>query len=683
MLKHVARLKNSSADDSSYDGLSKRIVMGQYTPGSSLSGHKITDDLGLSRTPVCEILIRLRIEGLARIVPRASGLLRICNLCNGVGRLPGGLHALVLVSLLSLLSLSAVPAHAIGSNNNRLHCQVPSYLGPVLANQAEWPIASVDNRSQSKTPPMGFSYWNGFGDDPGPSDELSRQIADALVETGLRDAGYKYFLAFDGGWWSTAVNPPRDANGYPRIDAVRWPNGIQPVADYIHMRGLKVGGYTDIGTVGYCLPPEIGVRGHEQEDANQFAQWGWDYIKVDDHGPGNFESIARALANNSSHRPIVLSLSTPATFPYEFAPRIANLWRVGDDITARLGTGEWNNILREFDVASHFWWAQAPGRWNDLDMLVIGTFGIDNEEAKSHFSMWAVRGAPLFIGVDIRAPHIGSAGPIPRATTQDLEILENAEVIAVDQDSLGASGRVVGRRQDGRTEVDAKPLGSFASGEYAVLLLNRSGDPQDITVTWESLGLLPAQAKVRDLWKHADVGSIPTQFTARGVPAHGARMLRVEGRVNWSLPREYEAEWSFNQFYGRAHVHCLRSIVDDASNQVWPRKVQVPWATVVEGIGGGPENKLQFNELWEGKDGTYHIVIRYASAQSRRARITVNGASPFWLQFPATGADTRFGTVQARVHLKVGENTVTFDNPTNLAPSIDKIVVAAERRRNE
>lgn len=182
---------------------------------------------------------------------------------------------------------------------------VPGDLRYVFVDQTEWPPPELEIGGWSKTPPMGFSYWNEFGDSPGPSDALSRQIADALVDTGLRDAGYVYFLAFDGGWWSESANSPRDAAGQPRIDPNRWPNGIQSVSDYIHQRGLKVGGYTDIGKLGYCVPPEIGVLGHEQQDADQFAKWGWDYVKIDDHGPGNFYLAAKAIANNSLHRPIV------------------------------------------------------------------------------------------------------------------------------------------------------------------------------------------------------------------------------------------------------------------------------------------------------------------------------------------------------------------------------------------
>lgn len=592
-----------------------------------------------------------------------------------------------------ILGAGGLNANSASGNEKPKHLErsfaVPADLRYVLVGQTEWPPRTLDIAAWSKTPPMGFSYWNGFGDNPGPSDALTRQIADALVTTGLKDAGYVYFLAFDGAWWSAGVDPARDPAGLPRIDRDRWPNGIQSVSDYIHQRGLKVGGYTDIGKLGYCVPQEIGVLGHEQQDADQFAKWGWDYVKIDDHGPGNFYTAAKAMANNSSRRPIVISFSTPVTFPYEFSPRMANLWRVDMDATLRLGVGDWKDVLRQFDAGGKFWWAQAPGRWNDLDMLLIGLFGLSEEEAKSHFSMWAIRGAPLLIGADIRSPYGQTSGPIPRVTLRDLDILKNSEVIAIDQDVLGASGRVVSRSQDGMTEVDAKPLGSFASGEYSVLLLNRSTKPRDITVAWHSVGLLPDSVQARDIWKHADRGSFKAQFTAHGVPAHGVTMLRVKGAVDWSLPREYEAESSYNRLGGAAHVRCLSSgetsitgniAAEDTNARIKEAdKARLTTSTtVVEGIGGAPESTLQFNELWEGKSGLYRLEIRYATPEARQALITVNGQSPFLARFQGTGPKMAFATAQFRIHLQEGRNTLSIGNPTAPAPSIDKIVVSAE-----
>jgi hypothetical protein len=240
-------------------------------------------------------------------------------------------------------------------------------------------------------------------------------------------------------------------------------------------------------------------------------------------------------------------------------------------------------------------------------------------------------------------------------------------VIAVDQDSLGASGKVVSRSVDGMAEVDAKALGNFESGEYAVLLLNRGKEPEDITVTWRSLGLQSAAATVRDLWKHADLGSIETGYTATKVAPHGVVMLRVKGAVDWSLPREYEAESSYNSFGGLTHVRAQPPAKDNEPSS--------GEAEVVD-IGGGPENTLQFNELWSDRAGLYNLTIRYTCPDTRQARIRTDGRSPVTVNFPAT-TEAKYSTVELKIPLQSGRNSVSLDNPTALAPTIDKIIISA------
>lgn len=526
-----------------------------------------------------------------------------------------------------------------------------------------WPVPAQNVAQNAPLPPMGWSGWNVFGDHPGSSDALARQIADALVSTGLKDCGYVYLLAFDGAWWNASTTPGRDARGRIIEDAQRWPNGIQSVCDYIHSKGLKVAGYTDIGELGYCQPAQYGAFHHEQSDANQYAAWGWDYIKVDDHGPGNFLAICHALANNASRRPIVISLSTPETFPFDFAPRMANLWRVGGDITLRLGHGTWADILREFDTAEPYWWAQAPGHWNDLDMMVVGLFGISNEEAKSHFSMWAIRGAPLILGCDIRPPYLGSSGPVPVINKAQLEILKNREVITVDQDPLGASGRRV--PCDGAGEVYAKPLGSFTSGRIAVLLLNRTDQALDIPVRWTDLGLQAGVATVRDLWAHENLGEVLDGYRARNVPSHGVVMLSVQGAYDWSRPRSYEAESAYNTFSGLAHVRCK---LDGFSG-----------VAAVEGIGRGATNTLQFNRIAAPGAGTCRLDIDYAAAGNHMAKMSVNGAASVTLHFPDTHGENVRGTVSVEVPLRAGEtNAIRFENDDAWAPLLDRIIVRNE-----
>jgi alpha-galactosidase len=544
--------------------------------------------------------------------------------------------------------------------------------------QEVWPVPILDNASVAPTPPMGFSLWYAFGDNPGPSDELTRELADALVSTGLRDAGYVYLLAFDGAWWSAAVTPGRDLDGNMLVDKQRWPNGIRAVSDYIHGKGLKVAGYTDLGELGYCLPQQRGMRNHEQQDADKFAEWDWDYLKIDDHGPGNYYNACAAVFHNNRKRPIVVSLSTPMTFPFEFAPRVANMWRVGGDLSVDLGRVRWKDIVREFDNAGAFWWAQAPGRWNDLDILAIGVFGITDLEARSELSMWAIRGAPLLVSTDIRPPYLGSSGPVPKITETQLGLLKNEEVIAIDQDPLGASGRPVRITRSADTEVDVKPLGTFTSGENAVLLLNRSETAQDIRVEWADLGIRTENVVLRDVWQHKYLKSSPDGYLARGVPPHGAVMLRVKGVFDWSRPREYEAESSYNRFTGLAQVRMLN---EEAARDVFSGKIGATSGAreagdaAVVGVGDGPGNTLQLNGVATPKRGLYLMRILYASPTARDAFFLINGAEHMHIVFPSTGGALQFRWKTYQVQLEAGDNTVQISNPKTLAPNIDKVQI--------
>ena len=567
---------------------------------------------------------------------------------------------------------------------------VPAYVVKKMVGQKLWPVPRLDVSGNALKPPMGWSVWYAFGGIPGPSDRLSREIADALVSSGLKDAGYVYELAFDGGWWSTAVRPGRDDKGGIIVDKRRWPNGIKAVSDFIHAKGLKVAGYTDIGAVGYFigykdrkLPHQLGGFHYEQQDADQYAAWEWDYIKIDDHGPGNFFDSCRAVANNRLKRPIIISLSTPGTFPYEFGPRIANMSRVSHDVSWGIGRVRWDWILTEVDAAEPYWWVQSPGHWNDLDILTVGLHGITDEEAKSEFSLWSVFGAPLLLGCDIRPPNIGTSGPAPRVSPHQLEILKNAEVIAVDQDSLGASARLVSR--SAKNDVYAKPLTGFTSGAVAALLLNRGEKPSDITVKWTDLGLTSGAATVRDLWAHADLGAISNGYTATAVPPHGVVMVIVKGIFDWSRPRVYEAESSYNTFTGLAWQRCDRSefrmrIAGNENAGFILISSPEGFASFssragVDGVGNGTGNSLHFNHVAAPKSGCYTIAIAYACDDDRNADLSINGAAATNIRFPRTGGKMVVKEIFQDIELKAGENTLRVGNATAPAPLFDKITL--------
>jgi len=353
----------------------------------------------------------------------------------------------------------------------------------------------------ARTPPMGWNSWNHFGCDV--SEQLVRETADAIVASGMRDAGYHYVVIDD--CWEVA----RDSSGTLVADSGRFPHGIKALADYVHTRGLGLGIYTDAGSSTCQGRP--GTLGHEEQDARTFAAWGVDYVKEDWchakglDAPTQYRRFREALER--AGRPIILSLCEwGSNQPWEWAPSIGHLWRTTGDISDK-----WPSMLANLDVTAQHARAAGPGGWNDPDMLEVGNGGMTDDEYRAHFSLWAILAAPLIAGNDVRSMS---------ATTRD--ILTNREVIAVDQDSLGVQG-VLMREGPPERQIWVKPL---KDGGRAVALLNRSSAPGKISAHFNRLGLRADSARVRDLWDHADRGAFGSQYQAT-VPAHGVVLVRI------------------------------------------------------------------------------------------------------------------------------------------------------------
>jgi alpha-galactosidase len=372
------------------------------------------------------------------------------------------------------------------------------------------------SRGLALTPPMGWNTWNKFACNV--SDELVRGMADAMVKSGMKDAGYQY-VVIDDCWqvW-------RDAQGNIVADAQRFPHGIEAVADYVHSLGLKFGIYSDAGALT-CQKRPAGL-GHEYQDARTYAAWDVDYLKYDwcNTLPGqdaraSYANIRQAL--DASGRPIVLSICEWGTAkPWLWGKEVGgNLWRTTGDIQDHwAGREKWpdgsccsNGMLDIADQNEPLYSAAGPGHWNDPDMLEVGNGGMTTTEYRSHFSLWALMAAPLIAGNDLRS-----------MTPEIRDILTNKEVIAIDQDPLGRQGRRVWK--DGDLEVWAKRL---KNGDRAVILLNRGGSSQEMTVDWEQIGY-PGHlsAAVRDLWSHKDLGKFTGKFSAN-VESHGVVMVTV------------------------------------------------------------------------------------------------------------------------------------------------------------
>jgi alpha-galactosidase len=364
------------------------------------------------------------------------------------------------------------------------------------------------------TPPMGWNSWNKFGCNV--NEDMIKSMADAMVSTGMKDAGYQYVVIDD--CWQVS----RDENGFIVADPERFHSGIKALADYVHSKGLKFGIYSDAGTKTCAGRP--GSQGHEYQDAIQYARWGVDYLKYDwcststRNAQEAYTTMRDALA--STGRPIVFSMCEWGTSkPWQWAQGVGNLWRTTGDINDHWeGKKKWPDggccslgMLDIVDMQVGLEGAAGPGHWNDPDMLEVGNGGMTTVEYRSHFSLWAMLAAPLIAGNDLR-----SMSPEIKA------ILTNKEVIAINQDALGSQGRRV--RKDGDKEIWVKQL---KDGSRAVILFNRGASETEISVNWTDLGYPEhLSASVRDLWAAKDLGRMNGKYSAK-VASHETVVLRV------------------------------------------------------------------------------------------------------------------------------------------------------------
>lgn len=370
----------------------------------------------------------------------------------------------------------------------------------------ETPVPSaMDNLAP--TPPMGWNSWNPFGKNV--SEKLIRETADAMVSSGLKDAGFTY-IVIDDYWQGT-----RDtSSGILSCNSERFPSGIKALADYVHSKGLKFGIYSDAGTLTCGDQPAS--FGYEENDARMFADWGVDYLKYDycyctDYGSENndykmaiarYQTMGNAL--KATGRPIVYSIC-------EWGPRSPWLW--GKDVGGHLWRisydvgDKWDEprnehsqigILTAIDAMTDLERFSGPGMWNDPDMLVIGLRntgyikggGCNDIEYRTQMSMWCMFSAPLMIGCDISS-----------MSEETKAILLNKDIIAIDQDPLGKQAFRVWRK-DG-LEAWQK---SLTGGRFAIALFNRNSFNATAKVTLKELELDPAaDFNAYDVWKHTEV----------------------------------------------------------------------------------------------------------------------------------------------------------------------------------
>ncbi len=396
-----------------------------------------------------------------------------------------------------------------------------------LVSVACWAATAQAQKTEglALTPPMGWNSWNKFHCNV--SEALIRETADAMVSSGMKDAGYQY-VNIDDCWHGT-----RDSLGFIRPNSAHFPSGIKALADYIHSKGLKLGIYSDAGSKTCAGRP--GSRGYENQDAEMYARWGVDYLKYDWCNTDSLSAVGAYMTMRDAlyrtGRPIVFSICEwGSNKPWFWAPAVGHLWRTTSDIHPCF------DCLTEHDHARGVYvsWGvmpilesqvplrayAGPGHWNDPDMLEVGN-GMSASEDRAHFTMWAMLAAPLISGNDIG--HMSS---------ETAAILTNRGVIAVDQDSLGIEGFRYAVADS--LEVWLKPLSHDA---WAMVFLNRARSPRSASFDFRKEAVADSvsgrQARfgevtyhIRDLWANADRGTTAQPLNVT-VPSHDVIAIRL------------------------------------------------------------------------------------------------------------------------------------------------------------
>lgn len=381
----------------------------------------------------------------------------------------------------------------------------------LFATLVHFPLSGAgQTTSAPRLPVMGWSSWNHFRIHI--DEKLICQQADAMIASGLYEAGYR-FINIDDGYFGG-----RNTAGRLFADSKKFPSGMKAVADYIHSKKLKAGIYTDAGknTCGsvYDKDPNgygVGIYGHVKEDCSLFLQeWGYDFLKVDWCGAERMQ-----LKEEETYTPIIEAVKAIDSnkvinvcrwkFPGEWVIDKADSWRISSDIRP-----EFSSILKIIDLNADLAKYASAGHYNDMDMLQVGR-GMTYEEDKTHFSMWCMLNSPLLAGNDLR-----------NMSKETLEILTNRELIALNQDA--------GCKQATRVyalngiEVWLKPLGADGKSS-ALAIVNRNKQEALFTLNSKVLRL-EGKSRLRDLWRHENLGKLGNGKKLT-LPAHGVIVLLV------------------------------------------------------------------------------------------------------------------------------------------------------------
>ena len=510
-------------------------------------------------------------------------------------------------------------------------------------------------------PTMGWSSWNTFAINI--NEDLIKQQADAMRNTSLYDAGYRY-INIDDGYFGG-----RDDEGNLLIHPVKFPNGLKPIVDYIHGKGLKAGIYSDAGHStcacyfgGDTISHSVGLYGHDQLDADFFfGELGFDFIKVDFCGGSPYHNAARLkLSERERYTDIVRAMHNAAgdrdvrinacrwDYPGTWIGEVCGSWRTTGDINCSWRSVK--NILRENLYLSAY---SSKGHFNDMDMLEVGR-GLSEIEDETHFGMWCIMNSPLLIGCDMR--NIKPAA---------LALMTNKELIALNQDVLAEQAYVADEING--CYVLVRDILKKQGNTRAIAIYNPNDDARKVELPFKDVDLA-GKITARDLCKHITL-TVQENTLSTEVPAHGVKIYSLKGQTR--LERKiYEAETAKIQAYQELRNN------QEAQTGIYEYDKNCRSGLKASWLGQSNENSLEWGNVYSQKGGQYKLTIAYQTQDTRMMCIAVNGKKVNKVKV-SSGSNETVATTTMTITLNKGDNRIRLYNAASWMPNIDYIELTA------
>ena len=510
-----------------------------------------------------------------------------------------------------------------------------------------------------QAPTMGWSSWNTFA--LNIDENVIKGQADAMVSTGLKDAGYQYINIDDGYFYNR-----NETTGALLIHPQKFPNGLKPVVQHIHKLGLKAGIYSDAGikTCGSWGNPDtsgrgVGLYGHDKQDLDFFfSDLDFDFIKVDFCG-GNWGEKGNELYLDVQDRYTTISRTMKDTkrpdailnicrwaYPGTWCKDVALSWRTTYDII-----DEWKSvkgILAENLYLSAY---SGPGYYNDMDMLEVGR-RMSEEEDKTHFGMWCIMNSPLLIGCDMR-----------NIRPQALELMKNADLIGINQDKTFQQAYLV--KFTNGCYLMVRDIEHLNGLKRVFAVYNPNDDDRCVTVNFIDIDL-GGRVQLRDCFERKEIGDFNGGYQVV-VPAHGVRIYKAIGEKRLER-RRYEAETGYISDYQEVKNHQAEKTGIYSADEKCSGGYYAGW------LGQSEQNDLQWQNVYALKGGKRTLTIAYFSGDERNLTVSINGKPVRTLTLDSSGWD-KLGQVSIPVKLKKGQNTIRLSNPTSWMPDIDYIEI--------